>query len=323
MDGNGEQYFDGAGSEQGNQEDLSSLLNPQSLAEAFKTLRVVEQELDSGAVGGAGSYAQPEPEPSDYEEQGGYDEPAESGPDYDGGPEVGDDPFESVDWKSAEEGIRHEIDQEAMRRTIEFFKERNIRKFSMEDLYEQSDDGTVNFVDPDSSTENRKSYFQNRSQAREWVEGINREIDEQMGKHARKMRSELMAENKPRLDLIKWGPVYSKLNQTEREIVDELISPYEVSDSRGNAIGYSCDLNKMTNQAKSLAARFAAQQEQIAKQQSASKQQPQQSQVRRPTSEIGSRGSNGVLDDDEVPEINSLSDAIKYYEKQKAKGKRN
>lgn len=321
MDGNEEQYVDGAGVGQGNQEDLSSLLNSQSLAEAFRTIRVVEQELDSGTLGGAGSYEQAESAASyDPEPEGDY-EATESGLADDGGYETGDDPFESVDWESAEKNIRREIDQEAARRAMEFFKEKNIRKFSMEDLYEQGDDGTVNFIDPDSSTEDRKSYFQNRSQAREWVEGINKEIDEQMGRRARQIRSELLAENRPRLNLLKWGPAYSKLNQIEREIVDELIAPYEVSDSRGEPIGYNCDLNKMTDQAKKLAARFTAQQEQAAKQ---SKPKPQQqTPARRPTSEIGSRGSNGVLDEDEVPEINSLSDAIKYYEKQQAKRKRN
>lgn len=83
-----------------------------------------------------------------------------------------------------------------------------------------------------------------RRQAREWVESYNRELADKFNRACAERESAILKESEPRLNTLRFQPTYEKLDPIRQGMLDDIISDYEVKDSEGDVIGYSCDLNR-------------------------------------------------------------------------------
>ena len=110
------------------------------------------------------------------------------------------------------------------------------------DIYTNDEDGVPTYINPETG---RPFTGDNpRAQAKQWVDDYNAELEQAFNKIAKQRIDELKKENEPIVRTLKFAETYKKLNDVQRDMLDSLIEDYEVRDEDGNAIGYSCDLDK-------------------------------------------------------------------------------
>lgn len=110
------------------------------------------------------------------------------------------------------------------------------------DIYTKDEDGVPTYINPETG---RPFTGDNpRAQAKQWVDDYNAELEQAFNKIAKQRIDELKKENEPIVRTLKFAETYKKLNDVQRDMLDSLIEDYEVKDEEGNAIGYSCDLDK-------------------------------------------------------------------------------
>ena len=110
------------------------------------------------------------------------------------------------------------------------------------DIYTKDEDGVPTYINPETG---RPFTGDNpRAQAKQWVDDYNAELEQAFNKIAKQRIDELKKENEPIVRTLKFAETYKKLNDVQRDMLDSLIEDYEVKDDDGNAIGYSCDLDK-------------------------------------------------------------------------------
>lgn len=110
------------------------------------------------------------------------------------------------------------------------------------DIYTKDEDGVPTYINPETG---RPFTGDNpRAQAKQWVDDYNAELEQAFNKIAKQRIDELKKGNEPIVRTLKFAETYKKLNDVQRDMLDSLIEDYEVKDEDGNAIGYSCDLDK-------------------------------------------------------------------------------
>lgn len=110
------------------------------------------------------------------------------------------------------------------------------------DIYTKDEDGVPTYINPETG---RPFTGDNpRAQAKQWVDDYNAELEQAFNKIAKQRIDELKKENEPIVRTLKFAETYKKLNDVQRDMLDSLIEDYELKDEDGNAIGYSCDLDK-------------------------------------------------------------------------------
>ena len=110
------------------------------------------------------------------------------------------------------------------------------------DIYTKDEDGVPTYINPETG---RPFTGDNpRAQAKQWVDDYNAELEQAFNKIAKQRIDELKKENEPIVRTLKFAETYKNLNDVQRDMLDSLIEDYEVKDEDGNAIGYSCDLDK-------------------------------------------------------------------------------
>lgn len=110
------------------------------------------------------------------------------------------------------------------------------------DIYTKDEDGVPTYINPETG---RPFTGDNpRAQAKQWVDDYNAELEQAFNKIAKQRIDELKKEKEPIVRTLKFAEIYKKLNDVQRDMLDSLIEDYEVKDEDGNAIGYSCDLDK-------------------------------------------------------------------------------
>lgn len=110
------------------------------------------------------------------------------------------------------------------------------------DIYTKDEDGVPTYINPETG---RPFTGDNpRAQAKQWVDDYNAELEQAFNKIAAQRVEELKKEKEPIVRTLKFAETYKKLNDVQRDMLDSIIEDYEVRDEDGNAIGYSCDLDK-------------------------------------------------------------------------------
>lgn len=110
------------------------------------------------------------------------------------------------------------------------------------DIYTKDEDGVPTYINPETG---RPFTGDNpRAQAKQWVDDYNAELEQAFNKIAQQRIDELEKEKEPIVRTLKFAETYKKLNDVQRDMLDSIIEDYEVKDEDGNAIGYSCDLDK-------------------------------------------------------------------------------
>lgn len=156
-----------------------------------------------------------------------------------------------ISYEDYESDLQKLMQQQAMDDMAEYFRSKNV----MHDkdgrlgaypehpaIMRKGDDGLPEFINPD--TGEPFSGSNPRAEARTWCDEYNRTLNDLFVKAVQKKQNELMEEQAPALRTVRFAPTYESLDPVRRQMLDNIIEDYEVSDSDGNVIGYSCDLDK-------------------------------------------------------------------------------
>lgn len=226
--------------------------DPQSLADAFKHIHQMDSggaedtvddgsEIDDGDLGDGDGEAEEHDEADEAAEDGGYD--ADRGP---------SDGADAARYQASQQAIIQQLNQQAVREAREMFRKEGIREFTMDDVYQRTQDGRVVYRNPDDP--NRP--FSSRMEAQQWIDSFNKQVQDALVRQATEIRDKNAKAAMPALRLLQFAPVYDVMDPSIREVFDDLIEDYEIRNRAGKVIGYSCDLEKMAMKASRLATKY-------------------------------------------------------------------
>lgn len=160
--------------------------------------------------------------------------------------------YTQQDYDDIQKRIINSVTQQAAAKADEVFREQGIRLWNINDLYERDESGRVSFRDP----ENPGGTFASRYEAQQWIEAMNKQVNDAWQQEARKYQREFYKQTQPALRLMQFAPVYDSMSEQTKAVFDTIVEPYEVKDSTGAAIGFSCDLNAAKAQAEKIVQSF-------------------------------------------------------------------
>lgn len=228
----------------------------EALAEQGKEANQTDEPEESGAPEGAdgdqaeGADAQREDEGSAPEVDGGLVPDADVAgviAENEGGftPSISQAEIDEV-INDAKETARNQ----AIREMADYFVKQGYRNSNGKlgatiddpDICRKDRDGVPTFYNPETG---RPFTGDNpRRQAMEWVKDYNDDLAQRFNGLCAQRESELMREQEPRIQTLRFQSTYEKLDPIRQGMLDDIISDYEVKDSDGDVIGYSCDLNR-------------------------------------------------------------------------------
>lgn len=271
-----EEVEDSDAGETGDVDDDEGGEEPEDLASAFAALQRSRQEDPDGDLEGTGDGGDPgdDDAPDDYDEE---DEAlGDDRQDPDGGP---GDAYEGVDLQTVEQQLTQQVSQLAIRQAAAEFQQEGIRPITMNDLYRRDEKtGRVVYQNPDDPSRP----FASRMEAQQWIDSFNSQLRQEIQAKARELNRELQRQVAPTRSLLRFVPRYQGMSQGAQEILDDLIEGSEVRNSRGEVIGYSCDLDAVANRAERMAEKYSHGRR-------AGRSKPQQQ--RRPATDMRSHGS--------------------------------
>nr|DAG29635.1 MAG TPA: hypothetical protein [Caudoviricetes sp.] len=284
-------------------DDIQEEAGPQDIAAAFQQFKQQRQQ-DS----------EPEMEVSEPDEEGvegASGEPVEVDDGGDGEVPVEPAPVpEAVDYNGIGRNIVNEINRQAAIQANEEFSKRGIRKMSVKDLYERDEQrGIVTYRNP----ENRNRPFEKRTEAQEYCDSVNRDIEAEWKNLARERQMKILNDVAPALRMIQFAPKFDSLDDDTKEMFDTVIEPYEIKNRQGEIVGYSCDLDAALAQAKRIMSKIASKRQAPAQQAQSASRKADAPAVDTPT---GAR-PEGIND----KEPTNLGEAMKMYNEMK-KGRR-
>lgn len=157
-----------------------------------------------------------------------------------------------------------------------------------------------------------------RAQARQWVDDYNKELVETFEQRVNERIQEYEKNAEPMLQTIRFAPKFEKLDKVRQVMVESIISDYEVHDSQGNLVGYSCNLDSVLEQVN----------RQISGIQSRLGDMVQTKQEEQPSGPaLDMKSSSTGVANGERPEFKSIAEAMEWEQdqilaRQKQKGSR-
>ena len=237
---------------------------PTDIAQAFQMLRTGNQEPAQADESAA---EPPAEDAGGAVVDGGAEPEAEAGAVETGTPDVGvgtdgsdgGEPggssaeYESFDYSASRDNLIRNLQEQAKRETAEEFKKHGVKMLSMKDIYRRDEDGTVHFDNPD----NPRAEFQSRAEAQAWIDSMNKEISRTWDDEVMERAQKLYRQAQPAIMLLEFAPAYDAMDETVKAVFNDLVEPYSVYNQAGDIVGFSCNLNKMAAQARTIANRFA------------------------------------------------------------------
>lgn len=200
------------------------------------------------------------------------------------------------------------VTQQAAMEATRVFNENGVRQASINDLYQRDERGRVTFTNPDDPDRP----FASRYEAQQWVDSYNAQVKAEWNKYAMEVRQRYVQDTMPAVRLMQFAPEYDAMDPKAQEVMDEIIAPYQVKDSSGMVIGFSCDLRAAKQQAEKLCSMFGASAQQAAP--AAPAAQPASG----PALDMRTSGTGNHQNAKEEPK--NLADAFKILNDQKKKG---
>ncbi len=167
--------------------------------------------------------------------------------------EPGEDLFSSLGSQDVEQ-YRTELNERVRNQAIDEiakeFVKRGVRNtngilgatMDDKDVCKRDEDGVPHFFNPETGQEFRGD--NPRRQAQEWVDDYNKELARVFNNACAEYEKHLLKDAAPSIAVMEFAPKYRKLDDIRKGMFDDVISDYEVKDSSGKVIGYSCDLDK-------------------------------------------------------------------------------
>lgn len=174
-----------------------------------------------------------------------------------------------------------------------------------EDICKRDSNDVPHYYNPDTGMEFRGD--NPRRQANEWCEDYNKELARMFNNACAEYEAHLMKQEEPRVAVLKFKDTYRKLDPIRRGMFDNVIEDFEIKDSNGSVIGYSCDFDK----ALALVNRQVDMIQSFAKQRQQSQQQPDP-EPRGPVVDMPASG--GTAQQQEAPK--SLAEAMLRLQEQ-------
>lgn len=212
-----------------------------------------------------------------------------------------------VDLGKFEEDLGARVRNQAIDDIAAEFLKRNVRShdgilgatLDDEDICKRDEDGVPRFYNPETGRE--FSGDNPRRQAQEWVDDYNKELARVFNEACAKYEAKLMEQHAPELAVMKFAPTYNGLDPIRKGMLDNVLQDYEVKDSEGKLVGYSCDLDK----ALALVERQVAMIQGYAKEHGSAQQQ----QAAPSTPALDMKTSSGAVGSDDAPP-KSLEEAM-------------
>lgn len=293
----GEEDADDAGEPEDESDDQAE---PEDLASAFSRLRQMDSDdAEADVEGGDGAEDDGDAEADDSMEEDDLADNA-GGYDADGGYPI---QLDATRYQASQQAIVDQLNRQAVKAAAAQFKKDGIREFTMDDVYERTQDGRVIYRNPDDP--NRP--FANRMEAQQWIDSFNKQVQEALYAKATEIRDKNARAAMPALRLLQFAPVYDVMDPAIREVFDDLISDYEVKNRAGKVVGYSCDLERMAMKASRLAKKYNA----SPKKRGGSGKISKQGTRKSPALDARTRGSSAGSKSDAEPQ--TLEEAMKRY----------
>ena len=175
------------------------------------------------------------------------------------------------------------------------------------DICKRDRDGVPRFYNPETGREFTGD--NPRRQAQEWVDDYNRELADAFNRTCQDYSQRLMDEEGGKLAVIEFAPKYRALDPVRRAMLDSILEDYEVTDSDGDVVAYSCDLDKA----------LAAVNRQVAviQRQYSSRQAQQQQQAKQPTGPaLDTPSTQGGQQGGGRPQFKSIEEAMEWEQDQ-------
>lgn len=309
-----ESYEEEAGDDGESDAEGTDADEPVDLADALGRVREMDGSDPSEAVGGDGDgdddddaeSSEDSDDVSEYEED--YDESGDDGDDGAGrGPAMQP---RLPSYQAVARRIIRSVNDNSMQMARRKFEEDGIRQFSMKDIAERRD-GRIIYHNPDDP--NRP--FENRMQAQEWIDSINKQINDELLSTAREINGRALKAVTPTVRMLQFAPTYDAMDRQTQDIFDDLIEEFEVKNQRGEVIGYQCNLDAMARRAAKLAQRYGT------KQPSNSKKGPGRPKKQKaPATDMRSHGTTSGSGGNEEPK--TIEDAMRLLHEMERKGRK-
>lgn len=221
-----------------------------------------------------------------------------------------------VDVDQYREKLDKDIRDKAIKEIAAEFIKRGVRNsdgiigatLDDKDICKVDEDGVRHFFNPETGKE---FYSSNpRREAQDWVDDYNRDIARLFNKACAQYEQHLKEEAEPGIKVMEFAPKYNKLDAIRKGMFDNVIQDYEIKDTEGKVIGYSCDLDK----ALALVERQITMIQSYAKQHKSSQPQVQQQQ---PGPALDMKTSSGAMQGGEQKEVQSLAEAMERLQDMK------
>jgi len=298
---------------------------PIDLAQAFKMFNKANSGSTDPDVepNGSGGDSDPAPDVSDVTE--GQQVSSEEARDEAGSTdEQGDtdgvggstNVIEPVDFNARKQEILKELQQNAIQSVRQSFAENKISPCTIEELYSRDENtGRVSFKNPDDPTRD----FNSRAEAQQWVDAFNKQVEMRFRQEVNKKQQELLKGAMPTIRLIDFAPKFEALDQVTKDVLDDLIEPYSITDNQGNVIGFDVDLDAALARAKKIAKRFNVPNVSADENQSIeSGTGSDQGKQNRPAMKMKTGGKGAI----EKEEPESIQEAMRMYNKQQRNKKK-
>ena len=278
---------------------------PMDLADAFSRIvkanaaaaqgDVEAPEQNAGEPEPAGEAAAPsEPETASVGEATGEDV-------LGGSPDV----LEPIDYNTHRKAILDRIQREALNDVRKLFSDEGIQLVSIDKLYQRDEQtGRVTFQNPDDP----RNPFTSRAEAQQWVESMNKQINAKFRMDVNQRQQELLNEYLPQLKVLDFKPTYDAMDQVTREIFDDLVDQYSVTDRSGRVVGFNVDLSSVAKQAAKIAKRFSNQAQQAQQQEEPKDQKAQGSKPA-----LDMKSGKSISNDEQEPK--TIGEALKMFDK--------
>lgn len=225
---------------------------------------------------------------------------------------ISEDEIQSINdsiIKQAEESAIKDVAQAFIKRGIRHRNGKLGANIDDPDIMKRDSDGVPTFYNPDTGREFTGD--NPRRQAMEWVEDYNKELATAFNQACRQYVDKVVEIEKPRMETLKFAPIYEKLDPVRKSMLDSIIEDYEVQDTDGNVIGYSCDLNK----ALAAVNRQVSMVQQYAKANQSAQDEDTKQKNNGPALDMKS-SNTGVSG--EKPEFKSMEEAMEWLQDQEA-----
>ena len=217
---------------------------------------------------------------------------------------------DDYNYEYAARSLINDINRQANYETSKWLEKEGYKKITVDDLAIKDErTGDIRFKDP----YRQNGYFNSLKEASDHVKAFNEQIDYKAQQYARQRQQELLQQERPRFELMKFAPKLNTMSELEVQFMDDLIKPYEVKDNAGEVIGYSCNLDAAYQQAKTLVASMKSRYGNI----QSTQQQTASQEASRPATDVKSHGSqnNTSVGTGTVDDITDLSEALRFVQR--------